>query len=162
MDRGALKLIGDEGIVRGAALQSQVGIAGDDRDVDIPSTGQHTDRAVAHGNFGIEFRCGQMVNATAAHGKIEIRILHSQAVGRDAPHGKFQIQFFHRERAKVNVAHGKINVYLMQDIFRSRNGEHSTVNIRGSVVFRDMVGKLCGSVFFVGMGEVPGSKAIKL
>ena len=103
-----------------------------------------------------------MVNVTAAHGKIKIRVFHSQAVGRNAPHGKFQIQFFHRERAKVNVAHSKINVYLMQDIFRSCNGEHSTVNIREIVVFRDMVGKLCGSVFFVGMGEIPGSKAIKL
>ena len=103
-----------------------------------------------------------MVNVTVTHGKVEIRLLHSQAVGRNVTHGKFQIQFFQRERAKVNVAHGKINVYLVQDIFRSCNGEHSTVNIRESVVFRDMVGKLCGSFFFVGMGEIPSSKAIKL
>lgn len=90
-----------------------------------------------------------MVNVTVAHGKVEIRILHSQAVGNNVAHGKLQIQFFQRERAKVNVAHGKINVYLMQDIFRSCNGEHSTVNIKESVVFQDMVGKLCGSVFLL-------------
>ena len=103
-----------------------------------------------------------MVNVTAAHGKIKICILHSQAVGRDVPHGKFQIQFIQREGAKVNVPHGKINVHLMQDIFRNGNGEQSTVGIRESVVFGNMVGKLCGPGFFAGMGEVPGPEAIKL
>lgn len=39
MDRGVLKLIGDEEIVRCAALQSQVSIASDDRDANILSTG---------------------------------------------------------------------------------------------------------------------------
>ena len=50
----------------------------------------------------------------------------------------------------------------MQDIFRNGNGEQSAVGIRESVVFGNMVGKLCGPSFFAGMGEVPGPKAIKL
>ena len=77
LDGSAHKPIGDEGIVRGTALQGQGGLAKGDLDVDILSTGQHTDGAVPHGKFGIEFRCGQMVNVTAAHGKIKICILHS-------------------------------------------------------------------------------------
>ena len=39
--RQALKFIGDEEIVRGAALQSQVSIASDDRDADIPVSYTH-------------------------------------------------------------------------------------------------------------------------
>ena len=40
--RDSHKPIGDEGIVRGTALQGQGGLAKGDRDVDILSTGQQT------------------------------------------------------------------------------------------------------------------------